>query len=104
MKETTFKADLKGKLKDMFKGCVVLKNDPSCIQGIPDLLILWHDRWAALETKKGVNEPHRPNQDYYVEKLDSFSFARFIYPENEEEVLGELKYFMEGRSSKSPKR
>jgi hypothetical protein len=75
----------------MFPGCVVLKNDPNYLQGIPDLTLFWHDKWATLEVKKTKDAPHQPNQDYYVNLHDSMSFSRFIYPENKEEVLRELQ-------------
>ena len=75
----------------MFPGCVVMKNDSSYIQGIPDLLVLYNDRWASLECKKSEGARKQPNQEYYVEKLDSMSFSRFIFPENKEEVLRELQ-------------
>lgn len=75
----------------MLPDCIVLKNDPNYIQGIPDLTILWHDRWATLEVKKDAISSHQPNQDYYVERMDHMSFSRFIYPENKEEVLYELQ-------------
>lgn len=75
----------------MFPGCVVLKNDPNYLQGIPDLVIFYYNRWAMLEVKKSFNASHQPNQDYYIDKLDGMSFARFIYPENKEEVLDELQ-------------
>ena len=65
--------------------CIIQKEDPEYIQGIPDLLILYKDRWATLETKKSKDEPHQPNQDYYVEELSRMGFAAFIFPENEEE-------------------
>lgn len=89
--ESKFQFELIKELKDMFPGCIVLKNDPNYIQGMPDLTILWHDRWATLEVKKFATAPHQPNQDYYVELMDSMSFSRFIYPENKEEVLYELQ-------------
>lgn len=75
----------------MFPGCIVLKNDPNYIQGIPDLTLLWNDRWATLEVKKEADASHQPNQDYYVQKMDEMSFSSFIYPENKEEVLHELQ-------------
>lgn len=79
----------------MFKGCMVLKNDASYIQGVPDLLILYNDKWASLENKKSKNASKRPNQEYYVELMNGMSFSRFIYPENKNEVLHDLKrYFM----------
>ena len=91
MKENKFQAGLKKKLKTMFPGCIVTKLDSSDIQGIPDLLVLYKDKWAALEVKKEAKASHRPNQDYYVEKMNEMSFSRFICPENKEEVLYDLQ-------------
>ena len=91
MLESKFQADLIKDIKKMFPGCVVMKNDSSYIQGIPDLLVLYNDRWASLECKKSEGARKQPNQEYYVEKLDSMSFSRFIFPDNKEEVLRELQ-------------
>ena len=89
--ERDFQAKLIRELKVMFKGCIIVKNDPNYIQGIPDLLILYNDRWAALEVKKSEHAHHQPNQEYYVDLMDQMSFAAFIYPENKEEILYELQ-------------
>lgn len=89
--ERDFQAKLIKELKVMFKGCIIVKNDPNYIQGIPDLLILYNDRWAALEIKKSATAHHQPNQEYYVDLMDQMSFAAFIYPENKEEILYELQ-------------
>ena len=89
--ERDFQARLIKEIKQIFKGCIVMKNDSSYIQGIPDLLILYRDKWAALEVKKSATASHRPNQEYYVDLMDQMSFASFIYPENKEEVLYELQ-------------
>jgi len=89
--ESKFQANLILELKDMFPGCIVMKNDPNYIQGIPDLIVLWGDRWAALEVKRSDKASRRPNQKYYVEMMDHMSFARFIYPQNKEEVLNEIQ-------------
>ena len=89
--ERDFQRELIADLKRMFKGCIILKNDPTYIQGIPDLIILYGTRWASLEVKKSRTASYRPNQEYYVELMDDMSFSRFIYPENKEEVLYELQ-------------
>lgn len=89
--ESKFQSDLIKEVKRLFPGCYVLKNDPNYIQGFPDLLILYKERWAALECKRDSSAPHRPNQNYYVEQLDAMSYASFIFPENKEEVLNELQ-------------
>ena len=91
MKESKFQADLKKELKRMFPGCIVTKLDSGDIQGIPDLLVLYKNKWATLENKKSKDAPKRPNQEYYVEKMNEMSFSRFIYPENKEEILNELR-------------
>ena len=90
MLESKFQAELIKELKQMFPGCVVLKNDPNYIQGFPDLTIFYKDKYAVLECKKGSRASKRPNQEYYVDKMNNMSFARFISPENKEEVLDEL--------------
>ena len=89
--ENKFKTDLIKELKNIFPGCMVMHLDPTEIQGIPDLLILYKDKWAVLEGKKDCKASHRPNQDYYVDLMDDMSFAAFIYPENKEEVLHDLQ-------------
>lgn len=91
MKENNFQSKLKKELKEMFPGCIVTKLDPNDIQGIPDLLILYKNKWATLENKRSINATKRPNQEYYVNKMNDMSFSRFICPENKEEVLHELR-------------
>ena len=90
-KESTFQGNLIKKIKAQFPECIVLKNDPTYIQGIPDLLILNNDKWAALECKKSESASARPNQNYYINKMNGMSWASFVYPENEEEVLNEIQ-------------
>lgn len=89
--EGAFKSKLIARLREMFPGCIVMKNDPNIIQGIPDLTILYGPHWAALETKKSEHAPCQPNQEYYVELMNEMSFARIVYPENVEEVLYDLQ-------------
>lgn len=89
-RENEFQGKLIAEIRKRFPGCLVLKNDPNYIQGIPDLSVFYKDRWAFLECKKSSSEPHQPNQEYYVNKARAMSFAAFIFPENKEEVLNEL--------------
>ena len=89
--ERDFQAKLIKELKAMFKGCMVIKLDAKYIQGIPDLLILYKNKWATLECKKSAKAKYRPNQKFYVNLMNSMSFSRFIYPENKEEVLHDLQ-------------
>ncbi len=91
MKESKFQKELKKEIKEMFPGCIITKMDSGDIQGIPDLLILYKDKWATLENKKSAKANRQPNQEYYVSKMNEMSFSRFIYPENKEEVLNELR-------------
>lgn len=91
MLESKFQKNLINKLKVLFVGCMVMKTDPNYIQGLPDILILYKDKWAALELKKCATAHRQPNQDYYASLLNNMSFCRFIYPENEEDILNELQ-------------
>lgn len=89
--ERDFQASLKKEIYRRFPGAIILKTDPNDIQGIPDLLVLYKDKWASLECKKSEDAVHQANQDYYVDLLDNMSFSRFIFPENREDVLNELQ-------------
>ena len=92
MKENKFQSDLIKEIKERFDGCIVTKLDSAHIQGIPDLLVLYKDKWATLECKRNGKASHRPNQEYYIGIMNQISFARFIYPENKDEVLYDLEH------------
>ena len=89
--ERDFQAGLIKDLKKRFNGCIVTKLDSSHIQGIPDLLVLYKDKWATLECKRSSSAKKQPNQDYYIRLMNQMSFSRVICPENKEEVLNELQ-------------
>lgn len=91
MYESNFQKKLKKEIKERFPGCIVYKTDPQQLQGSPDLLILYSDKWAALEVKRSADAPHRPNQDYRVKQMNDMSFASFVFPENKEEVLDDME-------------
>ena len=89
--ESNFQGGLIKDLKKRFPGCVITKLDANYIQGFPDLLVLYKNKWAILECKRSRSAIKQPNQQYYVDKLNDMSFSRFIYPENKEEVLYDLQ-------------
>lgn len=91
MRESEYQAELIKKLKKIFPGCVIFKGNAAETQGVPDLTILFHHRWAMLEVKTSATAPQQPNQDYWVDHFDDMSYAAFIYPSNEEEILNELQ-------------
>lgn len=95
--EGRFKSDTLSEIQDMFEDCIILKGNAGYRQGIPDVIILFGRRWAALEFKESEFAAHQPNQDYYVDLLDRMSFAAFIYPENKREILHALQSTFKSR-------
>ena len=89
--ESGFQDSLRYELMQRYPESMIFKMDQ--IQGIPDLLILYKNKYAFLENKKSANAKHQPNQDYYVNKLNNMSFARFVFPENRDRVLEELDLY-----------
>lgn len=90
-RENNFQRKVIQSLKTILPGCIVMKNDARYIQGIPDLLILYRDRWGALEVKRCLGAATQPNQLYYIERMNGMSFAKIISPENFEEVMDEIQ-------------
>lgn len=98
MRESQFQSSLIKEMRKRFPGCIIFKTDPTYLQGAPDLLVLYKDRWAALEVKRSRNATHQPNQDYYVETMNNMSFSAFIFPENKEDVLNDLERSLKGHT------
>ena len=96
MLENKFKTGLVKELKERFPGCKVVHLDPTEIQGIPDLLVLYGKTWGALEGKKSATASHRPNQDYYVSDMNTKGMASFIYPENEDDIIFKMHQYFGG--------
>lgn len=90
--ETVYRRELIKKIERRLPGCFITKNDPSENQGIPDILILFRNMWGMLEIKMFEDAPKQPNQPYYVEKFNEMSFASFINPQNEDQVLNDLQF------------
>lgn len=98
-KESDYQKEVIDKIKILFPGCDITKNDPKYLQGFPDFSIHYGPKSALLEFKRSEHERHQPNQDYYVNKRnEQGGFARFIYPENEAAVLSDLILFFKGET------
>lgn len=91
MNEAQYHNRLINKIRDLLPGCIILRNDPRFMQGVPDIIILFRDKWAMLEIKIADKAGVRPNQQYYIDLLNEMSFASFINPENEGMVLDDLQ-------------
>jgi len=89
--EAQYQRGLIERISKRFPECVVLRNKPDDVQGIPDLLIIHGDRWAMLEVKASYRSRVQPNQSHHVASFNDLSYAAFIYPENEEEILNDLQ-------------
>lgn len=93
--ESKFQSKLIKEIKERFEGSIVMKLDSGYKQGVPDLLILFKNKWATLECKKNAHASHQPNQDWYVERMNAMSFSRFIFPENKDAIIEELTAFFD---------
>jgi hypothetical protein len=97
VKENKVQSDVIKRLYEEFPTALILKNDPKYMQGIPDLLLLVEDFWAALEIKRSPDEATQPNQEYYVNRMANMSFAAFVDPYNLESVINAIQQALANR-------
>ena len=88
--ETVFSREFRQAISKVYPETIWIRTSPNQIQGIPDWIMLYQNRYFVFEFKKYEGAPSRPNQPYYVALLNDWSYARFVYPENREEVLDEV--------------
>lgn len=98
MAESDFKRWFKGELESRisywlrFRDRELYLIEPKTSKrSAPDLIVLGPTTWAALEFKISRDADWRPNQNHNINKLSLLSYAKFVYPENAEEVLSELE-------------
>ncbi len=93
MVESKFVCDvLKPRLELEFPGIHILKQDPaSNFNGLLDYILLYGDRWAMLEAKRGRGAAQQSHQEYYIRVFDELSFAAFVNPTNLDEVIHDLQ-------------
>lgn len=95
MKENAFQKKIIKRIKSRFPKSIILKNDSTYIQGIPDLLILNKSKWAMIEIKKHNKSIFQPNQEYYLDLFNKMSFARMVSQDNYEEVIKDVEQFLQ---------
>lgn len=98
--ETDFQTNvLIPEIKRRFPDSIVLKNDPTYLQGIPDLTIFNGPFWVALEVKKSITSSFRPNQKYYIELLNESGYCSVVCPSNLDFVMDSMEsYFLTKQS------
>ena len=91
MLESGFKKKFLDNLEIRFPGIVIVQTDPTNFLSFPDIILLYGNRWAALETKRNTKARKQPNQPHWIRELNDMSYASFLSPENQQEVLDELE-------------
>lgn len=94
MLERDFQPKVITEIEFLFPDAIIMKNDANYRQGFPDLSIFFpKGRFALLETKNSPKSSRRKNQEFYIDFVNkNGGFARFINPENFEEVIRELQF------------
>lgn len=90
--ESKFEQEFCKRLKDYDKDIIVLKL--TGVPGIPDRIVLHHNKFALLEFKRSKNASHRPLQDWYINHFAQWTESYFVYPENADDVYNSIiEYF-----------
>lgn len=78
------------------RGCYVIKTRPGAgtPDGCPDVIALYEGFWFALEVKGSKTAKYQPLQEHTLEKLDNWSYAKAVYPENWPEIKEELEVML----------
>lgn len=90
IKESAFQPKVIKWLKE--QGCYVIKN--SAVSGVPtgcpDIVFFKEGFYGFIECKRTKKSPFQPLQKETLAKLDAWSWAKAVYPENWEEIQKEL--------------
>lgn len=74
------------------KGCIVYKMQQNATTRIatPDIVWFYKRRYGFLEVKRARNASFRPGQEEMVARLDKWSYARVVFPENFDTIKAEI--------------
>lgn len=74
------------------KGCYVVKTGGiGTGNGCPDLLFFYEGFYGALEVKASKTAKFQPLQKIILDKFDSWSYGRVVWPENWNDIKNELE-------------
>lgn len=91
MKESDFQAKIIKWLRS--KGCFVWKcqQNSATQRGVADIFFCYEGFYGFIEVKQAKNSPKRPGQQAFIDKMAKWSWAKFVYPQNWEEIKQELE-------------
>lgn len=78
------------------KGCYVIKTRAGVgtPHGCPDIIALLEGCWIAIEVKGSAASKYQPLQKDTIKKLDNWSWAKVVHPDNWEEIKAELEVML----------
>lgn len=94
MLESEFKKKFCARLKRAVHPLAILqyKQDATTVSGFPDTIVILEGITIYIEFKKSKRAKFRPGQKEWLAKLnENGHFAFVCYPENQDEVLNEIK-------------
>lgn len=94
VKESVFQSKVIKWLKE--QGCYVIKN--SAVSGVPtgcpDIVFFKEGFYGFIEVKRTAKSPFQPLQKETLAKLDNWSWAKAVYPENWDEIRIKLELIL----------
>lgn len=77
------------------KGFYVIKNQVDgrglVPVGCPDVIALYEGFWCAFECKGSAKAKFQPLQQVTIEKLNGWSMATVVHPDNIDDVISQLE-------------
>lgn len=90
--EGKFKKKICSQLKKWGGFVLQYKQDSTTLKGFPDTICVLEGITIFIEFKKSKTAKFQPLQKEWIKKLeDKGHFAFVIYPENEKEVMAEIR-------------
>lgn len=80
------------------KGCYVIKTQVDgrglVPVGCPDVIALYEGWWGGFECKGSAKAKFQPLQEVTIEKLNNWSIAMVVHPDNIDDVISQLEMML----------